>query len=122
MGYAEKVTIIKEILLLMFPEVNKSNSYTLDEYDDKYNAIFNRTQLYPIKNKKDGYYSILFNILGDIKSNDYYFFYNAKNNTFCFPNALDIYNDYIIISNRMKKRGSIEDLEKIDQPVSSKKI
>ena len=29
--------------------------------------------------------------------------------------VLDIYNDYIIISNRMKNRMSIDDLEKTDQ-------
>ena len=121
MGYAEKVTIIKEILLLMFPEVNKNNSYMLNGYDDNYSAILNRIQLYPIKNKQDGYYSILFNILGDIKSSDYYFLYNAKNNTFFVPNALDMYNDYIIVSNRMKNRVSIDDLEKIDEPINSKK-
>ena len=121
MGYAEKVTIIKEILLLMFPEVNKNNSNMLNSYDDNHNAILNRIQLYPIKNKSDGYYSILFNIIGDIKSNDYYFLYNAKTNTFCVPNALDIYNDYIIISNRMKNRVSIEDLEKIDESFNGKK-
>ena len=37
-------------------------------------------------------------------------------------NALDVYNDYIIVSNRMKGRISIEDLEKIDEPVINKGI
>ena len=95
----------------MFPEINKNNSYMLKEYNDDYNAISNRIQIYPIKNKRDGYFSILFNIIGNP---DYYFFYNAKNNTFRVSNALDIYNDYIIISNRMWNRISIDDLEKID--------
>lgn len=111
MGYAEKVTIIKNVLLMMFPEITKDNSCMLKEYNDEYHPIFNRIQIYPIKNKENGYFSILFNILGET---DYYFFYNAKTNTFRVSNALDIYNDYIIISNRMKNRISVEDLEKID--------
>lgn len=115
MGYSEKVTIIREILTLMFPEITKSNSSMLKEYNDDYSAIFNRIQLYPIKDKEDGFYSILFNILGDSKNTDYYFFYNAKKNIFKISNALDIYNDYIVVSNRMKNRISIEDLEKIDE-------
>ena len=122
MGYAEKVTIIKEVLVIMFPEINKSNSYMLNGYDDNYSAIFNRIQLYPIKNKNDGYYSILFNILGDSKNSDYYFLYNARENTFKISNALDIYNDYIIVSNRMKDRISIEDLEKIDESIDNKGV
>ena len=121
MGYAEKVAIIKEVLLIMFPEINKSNSCNLNEYDDNYNAVLNRIQIYPIKNKDDGYYSILFNIIGDNKNSDYYFLYNAKNNTFYVPNALDTYNEYIIISNRMKDRISIEDLEKIDEHINNRK-
>lgn len=121
MGYSEKVTILKEILMMMFPEITKSNSYLLKEYNDNYNAIFNRIQLYPIKNKNDGYYSILFNILGDSKGGDYYFFYNTKKNTFHISNVLDIYSDYIIVSNRMKNRVSIDDLEKIDEPVAQEK-
>jgi len=117
MGYSEKVTIIKEVLNLIFPEITKSNSYLLKEYNDNYSAVLNRIQLYPIKNKNDGYYSIMFNILGDDKNSDYYFLYSAKKNTFKVSNGLDIYNDYIVVSNRMKHRISIEDLEKIDEPI-----
>ena len=116
MGYSEKVTIIKEVLVMIFPEITKSNSSKLKEYNDNYNAVLNRIQLYPIKNKHDGYYSILFNVLGDSKSSDYYFLYSAKKNTFKVSDALDIYSDYIIVSNRMKNRVSVEDLEKIDEP------
>lgn len=121
MGYSEKIAIIKDILFLMFPEINKKNSYKLKDYNDNYNAVLNRIQLYSIKNKYDGYYSILFNILGDEKNDDYYFFYNARKNIFKISNALDIYSDYIIVSNRMKNRISIEDLEMIEEPFDKKR-
>lgn len=114
MGYAEKVTIIKEVLAMMFPEINRDNSYMLNGYNEKYSAIFNRIHTYPIKSKKDGYFSIMFNVLGN---SNYYFLYNAKTNTFKIANSLDVYNDYIVISNRMKDRISIEDLEKIDEDI-----
>ena len=114
MGYAEQVAIIKDVLVMMFPEITKSNSDMLKDYDDGYSAVFNRIQLYPIKSKKDGHYSILFNILGDEKNGDYYFLYNDKKNTFKVSNGLDIYSDYIIVSDRMKNRISIDELERID--------
>ena len=117
MGYAEKVAIIKDVLVMMFPEINKNNSSMLEGYDDNYNAVLNRIQLYPIKNKHDGHYSILFNVLGDDKNSDYYFFYHTRKNTFTVSNGLDIYNDYIIVSNRMKNRISVEDLEMIEEDI-----
>ena len=121
MGYSEKISIIKDIVEMMFPEITKNNSLLLKEYNNNYSAVLNRIQMYPIKNRNDGYYSILFNILGDDNNSDYYFLYNAKKNTFYMSNALNVYSDYIIISNRMKDRMdnnkmvSIEDLEKIDE-------
>ena len=114
MEYSEQAVIIKEILNLMFGEITYDNSSHLVDYDKNYNAILNRIQMYPIKNKENGEYSILFNILGDNKCGDYYFFYNPNSNVFKISNALDIYNEYIIISNRMKHRMSIDDLEKIE--------
>lgn len=122
MGYAEKVSIIKEVLVIMFPEITKNNSYLLKEYNNNYNAVLNRIQMYPIKNKYDGYFSIMFNILGDTKDDDYYFLYNAKKNTFEISNWPEIYYDYIVISSRMKDRMSIEDLEKIDEPIAGRSI
>ena len=115
MEYSEQAVIIKEILNLMFGEITYENSSMLVDYDNNYNAVLNRIQMYPIKNKGTGEYSILFNVLGDNKYGDYYFFYNPNSNIFQISNALDIYNDYIIISNRMKNRMSIDDLEKIDE-------
>lgn len=121
MGYSEKVVILREILSLMFPEINKGNSGMLSNYNDNYNAIFNRIQLYPIKSKSDGFYSILFNILGDTQNSDYYFFYNTRENIFEIADLLNIYDNYIIVSDRMKDRIGIDDLEKIDEPIKRKK-
>ena len=114
MGYAEKVVIIKEMLTLMFSEITKVNSYMLEGYDDTYNAVFNRIQIYPIKSKKTGHYSILFNILGTGNESDYYFLYNSKDNIFDISNGVDVYSDYIVISERMKNRIGIDDIEKIE--------
>lgn len=114
MEYSEQAVMIKEVLNLMFQEVTYENSSMLVDYDQNYNAVLNRIQMYPIKNRASGEYSILFNVLGDNKRGDYYFFYNPNSNVFQISNALDIYNDYIIISNRMKNRMSIDDLEQID--------
>ena len=109
MDYSEQIVIIKEILAMMFPEINYDNSKQLTDYNPEFSAILNRIQIYPIKNKKNGKYAIIFNIIGDYARGDYYFFYNPRTNEFNVTDALNIYNDYIVVSSRMKDR--IESLE-----------
>ena len=114
MGYSEQIVMIKEILLLMFPEIKYENAKDLESYNDEYNAVLNRIQIYPIKNKETGEYAIIFNILGDNKNGDYYFFYNPQTNEFNVANILDVYSHYIFVSNRLKNRISIDELELMD--------
>ena len=115
MGYSEQVAIIKEIIMLMFPEVTKNNSSGLNGYNENYNAIFNRIQMYTVRNKETQEYSIVFNIPSNNNENDYYFFYNPGKNLFRTFNFLDFCNDYIIASNRLKNKMSIMDLENIEK-------
>lgn len=115
MGYSEQVAIIKEIIMLMFPEVTKNNSSGLNGYNENYNAIFNRIQMYTVRNKETREYSIVFNIPSNNNENDYYFFYNPRKNLFQTVNFLDFCNDYIIASNRLKNKISIMDLENIEK-------
>ena len=83
----------------------------MNGYNDKYSPIMNRIHTYPVKSLRTGNYSIVFNIIGDNKDGDYYFFYNPRENTFKVADALEIYNDYIVISERMKNRFNIETIE-----------
>lgn len=111
MSYSEQIVIIKMILERMFKELNRGNS-SLEEYDDNYSAVFNRIQLYSIKNRETGEYAVVFHILDDGTYADTYYFYHPKTNVFHLANILEIYSDYIIVSNRFKSR--IEDLENIE--------
>ncbi len=105
-NYSEKIVIIKKIIEMMFSELNINNS-RIDGYNDNYNAVFNRIQLYAIKNTKDLSYQIVINVVGDNDRGDYYFLYNPKANTFRYLNFLDILSkDYIIVSDRLKERIS----------------
>ena len=113
MSYSEQIVIIKLILERMFKELNKNNS-SLDDYDDNYSAVFNRIQLYAIKHKKSGEYSVIFHILDDGTYVDTYYYYNPKTNEFKLANIFDIYSDYVIVSNRLKTR--IEEMENIEEP------
>ena len=115
MGYSEMVSIIKEVIVLMFSEITKNNSSKLNGYNENYNAIFNRIQMYTVKNKETKEYSIVFNIPSNNNENDYYFFYNPGRNLFRTFNFLDFCNDYIIVSNRLKNKMSIMDLENIER-------
>ena len=108
--YSEQVVIIKEIIELMFPELNQNNSY-INNYNNKYSATQNRIHIYPIKNIHNNTYSLVFNIVGNNKIGDYYYLYNPKYNTFEAVDILEIYNDYMIVSERFKNR--LEDLEEI---------
>lgn len=119
MGYSEQVVIIKNIIERMFRELNKKNS-SLDEYDDEYSAVFNRIQIYAIKSKKDGEYAMVFHILDDGTYTDTYYFYDPKSNVFSLANILQIYSDYIIVSERFKSR--IFNLENIEEPEKRAKV
>ena len=109
-NYSEQIVIIKEIIELMFPELTKNNSSI--DYNDSYSAVFNRIHFYTIKNRKNGDYSIVLNIIGNNSSGDYYFFYDPKQNIFKIANILEIYQDYIIVSDRFKTR--LEELESMN--------
>lgn len=113
MSYSEQVVIIKDIINLMFPEVTYDNSHMVSGYDERYSPVLNRIQVFPMKSREDGEYSIVFSV-GDDKTSDYYFFYNPKTNEFNVSNILDVYNDYLIVSDRMKNRFSVEELEDIE--------
>lgn len=115
MSYSEQVVIIKEVLALMFPEINADNSKMVDGYDERFSPVLNRIQIYPVKSKIDGEYSIIFSVIGDDMDEDFYFFYDLKNNTFNVCNILDINNDYIFVSNRMKSKLGVEDLEDVEE-------
>lgn len=117
MEYSEQVVIIKLVLDKMFKELNKNNSF-FEEYDDHYSAVLNRVQLYSIKNRETGEYAIVFHILDDGTYADTYYFYHPKTNVFRLVNILEIYTDYIIVSNRLKSR--IEDLENIEMEAEKK--
>ncbi|MBQ8659381.1 MAG: hypothetical protein IJ475_00890 [Bacilli bacterium] len=113
MDYSEQVVIIKEVISEMFPEINSLNCSNMCNYDERYSAILNRIQIYPIKNKKDGTYSIVFNVIGNLEDEtDYYYFYNPKTNEFSIPNVFDLPYDYIIVSSRFKSLlDGVEDVE-----------
>ena len=115
MGYSEQIAIIKEVIMLMFSEITKNNSSKLNGYNENYNAIFNRIQMYTVRNKETKEYSIVFNIPSNNNENDYYFFYNPGKNLFRTFNFLDFCNDYIIVSNRLKNKMSVMDLENIER-------
>ena len=56
---------------------------------------------------------MIFHIVGDDSYDDTYYFYNPKENIFKIANILNIDNEYVIISNRLRTR--IEDMEDIEQ-------
>lgn len=81
-------------------------------YDENYSPVFNRINLYSIKNKKSGEYSIVFHILDDETFADIYYFYDPKENEFKLADIIDIYSNFIIVSNRFK--SNIEEMENIE--------
>lgn len=119
MEYSEQVVIIKEIINIMFPEINVANCAKFESYNEKYSPIMNRIHIYPIKHKMTGEYAIVFNIIGEIQQNDYYFFYDLKSNKFCSLDILQILDEYIIISDRFKSR--LDEIESVELNSGRKK-
>ncbi len=116
MSYSEQVVILKEVLGIIFPEITVANSGMIAEYDHKFSPVLNRIQLFPIKNNTNGEYAMVFAILGepDKEENEYYFFYDLKTNEFKVCDILGVYQNYTIVSNRMKNKFSVEDLENLE--------
>ena len=110
--YSEQIVIIKMIIDKMFPELNKTNASLDDTYNDNYSVVQNRIQIYAVKNKQTGDYALVFHIVGDESFGDTYYFYNPKANTFNTANILQIYTEYILVSDRLKTR--IEEMEEIE--------
>lgn len=114
MSYSEQAVIVKEVLAVMFPEISYENSSMIEGYNDTYSPMLNRIHLYPVKSKINGEYALIFNIVGDGVDEDFYFFYELKTNAFGVCNVLDVNNDYIFVSDRLKNKFSVEELENID--------
>lgn len=114
MSYSEQVVIIKEVLTVMFPEITVQNSSMIREYNESYSPVLNRIQLYPIKNKDTGEYSLIFSVISDGDYDDIYFYYDMKTNDFGVCNIFDINDNFIFVSDRMKNRLGIDDLENVE--------
>lgn len=116
MSYSEQVVIIKEVLGIMFPEITYENSGMVSDYDNRFSPVLNRIQVFPVKENSTGEYAIVFGILGEEEKeeNEYYFFYDLKSNKFEVCDILNVYQNYTIVSNRMKNRFSVEDLENLE--------
>lgn len=105
-GYGEQIVLVKEIIQLIFEELNKNNSYS-ENYDDRYSAALNKIQIHTIKNIYSLEYKIVFSIENDDpEKSDFYYIYDPKNNTFKVANILD-YHEYIIASERLRNSISI---------------
>ncbi len=107
MGYFEQVTIIRQVLDILFNELTLNNCQSIPGYQDSYSPVENRIHILPVLNKETNEYSIVFNIVACEKEEDYYFLYNIKQNTFETANILDIKLNHIIISNRLKTKIEI---------------
>lgn len=115
MEYSEQIVIIKEILNYMFQELTVEDSSNIENYNYDYSPIMNRINLYPLKSKSDGSYSLIFNIVSDDGKGDYDFLYDLKNNKFQVVDVLSIIDSYVIVSKRMKDKLSIMDIENVEE-------
>lgn len=110
MDYSEQVVIIKNMIEIMFPEINYGNSSYMKDYDNNYSAIQNRIHIYPVRHRETGEYAIVFNVVSSFDDElDYYFFYDLKMNRFGPFDLLTLSSQYINVSSRFKSR--LEEVE-----------
>lgn len=114
LGYMEQMDTIKKAILAMFKDLTLINVGE-ENYNGKYSLPFNRIMIYPLKNKDDGHYAIVFSVTSVYENGkDYYLLYNNKTNTLEFLDILDIKGklNYEILSDRF--RNILDDLEQGD--------
>lgn len=118
-SYSEQIVMIKRLLPEIFPELNYNNCHQMINYDGKYRPVDNRIQIYPLRHKETGEYSILFNVVGSIKEEeDYYYFYNLQTNEFKedqYTNYQLKSSKYQVASNRLASK--LQEIEDIEQPI-----
>jgi len=98
-SYAEQSALIKEIIEMLFSELNTGKK-------GLYSPVFNRIQLYTVQNTKTKDYDIVFNIPGDKSQGDQYFLYKIKENKFDVVNVIKMIRskEYTIISERFQNK------------------
>lgn len=119
MDYSEQIVIIKMIIDKFFPEFNRNNAVLEEWFNESYSIVQNRIQVYSVKHRETGDYSIVFHIVGDKSTGDTYYLFNPKINRFGSVNILNINSEYIIVSDRFKTR--IEELEEIEEEKKNKR-
>ena len=117
MDYSEQIVIIKMIIDKFFPEFNRNNAVLEEWFNESYSIVQNRIQVYSVKHRETGDYSIVFHIVGDKSTGDTYYLFNPKINRFGSVNILNINSEYIIVSDRFKTR--IEELEDIEDALKN---
>ena len=98
-SYAEQSALIKEIIELLFPELNVGKNSQMS-------PVFNRIQLFTVQNNQTGKYDIVFNIAADKSQGDQYFLYNISENRFNYINIIKLLRsrEYSIISERLQNK------------------
>ena len=98
-SYAEQSALIKEIIELLFPELNTGKK-------GQYSSVFKSIQLFTVQNNETKDYDVVFNIAADKYQGDQYFIYKIKENIFDYINIIKMLRskEYSIISERLQTR------------------
>ena len=121
-GFSEQSEYIKNIIELMFQELNTKNLLKEQDSDSSIEPIFKRINIYSIKKKNEEGYCIYFAITdSDMKGtkSSYWYKYDMNNNIFEKTSLTDIIincsknGKYEILSNRLK--GELSRIEEMGE-------
>lgn len=99
-NYSEQVVVIKKMLATIFSELTEKNCCDIEDYDKKYSPVENRIQIFPLKDKNTGEYSIAFRFGKKNEENAPEFVYIPSENLLRLRNPIEDKNRYWICSRR----------------------
>lgn len=116
-NYSEQVVVIKKMLAIVFSELTEKNCCDMEDYNIKYSPIENRIQMFPLKDKKTGEYSIGFRFGKKSEENAPEYIYIPSENILRLRDPIEDKNKYWICSRRFN--NSLHDVKIMEEKLIS---
>ena len=116
-SYSEQVVVIKKILSIIFSELTEKNCSDMEDYNIKYSPIENRIQIFPLKDKKTGEYSIGFRFGKKMEEDAPEYIYIPSENILKLRNPVEDKNKYWICSRRFN--NTLQNVEIMEERLIS---
>ncbi len=116
-NYSEQIVVLKKILNIIFSGLTEQNCRDIEDYDSKYSPLENRIQMFPLKDKISGEYSIGFRFGKKSEENAPEFIYIPSENLLKIRDPIEDRDKYWICSKRFN--DALNDVEGMEEKLLS---